>query len=171
MGCDAHMYVEYRKKTFRENYWSNLGGKINPGRNYWMFGLIAGVRCEFEESLEPKGLPDNLGWYSEQDAHCYINDEYADDDNEYVTLETAKKWEGYGEKIIYHTDGKPWKVTHPDWHSHTWLTTEEFKNVVNVYNEKDQGKNKEVEYEALLSLMQSLESNECEARLVIWFDN
>lgn len=170
MGCDAHMYVEYKKESFRDNYWSNVGGRINPGRNYWMFGLIAEVRCKFPNSLKPKGLPENLGYQSNSDAHCYINDEYADDNNEYVTLATAERWAGYGEKIIYREDGKPWKVTHPDWHSHTWLTYDEFKAVIDNYNSLENS-TKEVEYEALLAMMESLNSNGCESRLVIWFDN
>lgn len=172
MGCDAHMYVEYRKKTFRENYWSNVGGRINPGRNYWMFGLIADVRCDLPENLQPKGLPDNLGWMSKQDAFIWISDVYGDDDDSsYCTLEKAQQWAKYGNKIIYNDQGEAKRVEHPDWHSHTWLTTDEFKSVIDIYNQKDQGKNKEVEYEAILALMESLESNECEVRLVIWFDN
>lgn len=170
MGCDAHMYVEYKKESFRDNYWSSVGGRINPGRNYWMFGLIAEVRCDFPNSLKQKGLPENLGYKANSDAHMYINDEYADDYNEYVTLATAEKWAGYGEKIIYHEDGKPWKVTHPDWHSHTWLTCDEFKSVIDNYNSLENS-HKEVEYEAILSMMESLNSNGCESRLVIWFDN
>lgn len=176
MGCDAHVYVEYRKKTHRENYWSGIGGRINPGRNYWMFGLIAGVRIDFDESLEPKGIPNNLSWSANQDNYIWISDVYGDDDDsEYCTLEKAQQWASNGRrKIIYDDQGKPQKVEHPDWHSHTWLTTEEFKSVIEIYNEKDsknEFRNQEVEYEALLSMMENLESNDCEVRLVIWFDN
>lgn len=170
MGCDAHMYLEYKKESFRDNYWLNVGGRINPGRNYWMFGLIAKVRCEFPSSLQPKGLPENLAYSSRKDAFCWINDEYANDDNEYVTLETAERWAKYGNQIIYDENGKPDKVEHPDWHSHTWLTCDEFKQVIEAYNSLENS-TKEVEYEALLAMMESLNLNDCDSRLVIWFDN
>jgi hypothetical protein len=44
MGCDIHAYVESKKPDSKT--WWGFGGRINPGRNYRMFGKLAGVRCD-----------------------------------------------------------------------------------------------------------------------------
>jgi len=117
MGCDVHMYVEYKSKKSESDYWRGFGNRINPGRNYWMFGLMSkGVRCEFKNSFMPKGMPDNAGYCSENDNQLYISETGEEDGC--CTLENAKRWEQNGCKIIYCNDKPTW-VTHPDWHSHT----------------------------------------------------
>lgn len=46
MGCDIHAYVEY-KKADNNGDWISFGGRINPGRNYSLFGRMAeGVRTD-----------------------------------------------------------------------------------------------------------------------------
>lgn len=58
MGCDIHTYLEYSSD---EKYWSCL---ITDGgsRNYAMFGILAGVRCDGCH-IQPRGLPDGpLSW-------------------------------------------------------------------------------------------------------------
>jgi hypothetical protein len=60
MGADIHMYVEYRNKKQakdletqgRDPYWYSFGDCFNPGRNYTMFAILAGVRGEFKDSFE-----------------------------------------------------------------------------------------------------------------------
>lgn len=63
MGCDIHMYIEYRKKG-REGQFASLGGRINPGRNYELFAAMAGVRTyeRREVMFEPRGLPPDAGY-------------------------------------------------------------------------------------------------------------
>jgi len=170
MGCDIHMYVEYKSKESKRDYWNGFGGRINPGRNYWMFGLISkGVRrYENDDSIEAKGIPENLSWETQSDATLYISEDYPDEERN-CSLENAKKWEGQGCKITYR-DGKPVYVEHPDHHSHTWLNVEEFKKVLELFNnEKDSTPNPE--YEALLASMQKLSEYDNEVRVVVWFDN
>ena len=45
MGCDIHLYIEYKnKKVAFDGYkdsWHSFGKQINPGRNYAMFALMA----------------------------------------------------------------------------------------------------------------------------------
>lgn len=173
MGCDIHMYVEYKRKNDERNNWREFGGRINPGRNYYMFGLLSkGVRSDLDEGLEPKGLPANLGYNSACDAYIRINDKYAQDDDDYTTLETALRWAQYGRKIINDDNGNPYKIEHPDWHSHSWLTTEEFKQQLEIYYLKTENKQyPEPEYNALLAAMIELEKFDKECRIVFWFDN
>lgn len=168
MGCDIHMYVEYKSKN-RYN-WVGFGSRINPGRNYFMFGLLSkGVRSDNEKGIEAKGLPDGMSYKSSDDAFIYINDNYAADDDNYCTLESANRWAEYGCKIIFRDD-KPFKVENPDWHSHSWLTTQEFEKQLEIYN-SEPGYYPEPEYMAVLASMKELEKYECDSRIVFWFDN
>jgi hypothetical protein len=98
MGCDIHMYVEYKKdlpiknSKERESKWiSGDYFKMNPfneiwddetklermelygGRNYALFSTLAGVR-DYTNSIvpvsKPKGIPD--------DCCLYVKSEYKD---------------------------------------------------------------------------------------------
>ena len=191
MGCDIHMYLEYTDKETLEKskegkkngngdlikpYWRDFGGRINPGRNYWMFGFLCrGVRSNFSDGLPAKGLPefDERGYHSRNDSVCYISDKESSD-GESVTLETAMKWAKCGYKLYNDSTGDPRWVSHPDWHSKTWLTTEEYKSAINKYKKycKKHGEvDNPIEYMALLSAMETFDKNGYLARLVIWFDN
>ncbi len=171
MGCDIHMYVEYKRKE--RSVWSSFGGKINPGRNYNMFARMAGVRGEFEGvSLEPKGMPEDAGYKANDGNRLYITDTEGE---EYVTMETAQKWVDSNSSVFINgSDGKPLWVTHPDWHSHTWLSADEYRDIVRGYHEQVKGAdtyNKESEYKAILAAMESLQADGYEVRVVLWFDN
>lgn len=205
MGADIHLYVEYTdKKTLEEEkngklngrgepikaYWRDLGGRINPGRNYWMFGILSkGVRVDTENAFEPKGIPDfhSLAYASRNDYTLYISDK-EDDEGKYTTLEKAIKWassEYYRSELYYRnpTDDKPTWVSSPDWHSASWLTTEEYEKAIQIYKDKCMEAYKDdpeynpieegilPEYEAMLAAMKSLESNGMVSRVVFWFDN
>ena len=184
MGCDIHMYVEYAsKKRLEESklpqvegkrkvyeYWSTFGGRMSPGRNYLMFGLLSkGVRSDLDKGIEPKGLPEVLGYQSQGDAYMYITDSHDGDENS-TTLERALSWKG---KIINDISGKPRWTEHPDWHSHTWLTTKEYASALRKYHAmNDKSWDDAKAYKAILAAMKSLESDgETIARVVLWFDN
>jgi hypothetical protein len=155
MGCDIHLYVEYTDKETLEKekngdlngrgepikaYWRDLGGRMNPGRNYWMFGILSkGVRSDFDDGFEPKGIPDfhSLGMSSRRDYSMYITDK-EDDEGRYTTLSRALKWASgeYPSSTLYYrnpTDDKPSWVSCPDWHSPSWLTTDEYEKAIQIY--------------------------------------
>jgi hypothetical protein len=192
MGCDIHMYVEYadkkrleetRKKkaegdTAAHEYWRTFGSRINPGRNYSMFGMLSqGVRSDFPNGLVPKGMlsHDEMGYHAADDAYVYIVDDGSKVGDNQVSLEQAQKWASgrWPETIIYR-NGKPTFVSHPDWHSHSWLTVEEFETALENYKglSKDISWGEPIEYKALLAAMKALESTgDYVARVVFWFDN
>jgi len=60
-------------------------------------------------------------------------------------------------------DAEKMFVSNPDWHSHSWLTTDEYASVVEGTGEP--------EYEAILAAMRSFEEGGAKARIVFWFDN
>ena len=141
MGCDIHLYIEYKSKDGYDPAWQGFGGNINPGRNYAMFALMADVRNYGDEKLpvlvERRGMPDDAGYTATDDNRIYISETKSED---YVSMETAKRWVKSGSsKFINDKDGNPIWVTNPDAHSHSWLTTSEFESVINKYLELEAG--------------------------------
>ena len=190
MGADIHMYVEYRdKKVAKERdargekpYWVTYVGGVNPGRNYTMFAILAGVRGQYEESFQPKGkLPrEMMSWGASSDAFMHIYPKKHEDKEweGFVTLEKATEWAQWGNKIIFDENGKPSLVEHPDWHSHSWMSIKELKKAYKIYAKKaskewgEKINKPPVEWRALLASMEELEDDgENEVRVVFWFDN
>ena len=181
MGCDIHMYVEHRAKDHPEFGWRPFGGRISPGRDYCLFGYIAGVRSDVAPVVEQRGFPNDPAWTTKSENHLYINDKYANEgDEEYVTEAEAQSWVKSGcSKMIYArrdengvAQGSD-QVTHPDWHSHTWLTADELEKAIELANVEYQKGNwgkVNIQYEALLAAMRTLEKED-DVRVVIWFDN
>jgi hypothetical protein len=182
MGADIHMYVEYRekkraKKAKKEgpiSPWYSYGDEINPGRNYTMFGILAGVRGSYKDSFDPKGHVDDMGYAAKDDAYMFIVDKPREEIREdgVVTREDAERFASYGRKIIDNT----W-IEHPDWHSHSWMTIKELEKAFKLYEKhasKEWGEPIQVgvEYRALLASMKALDDDgKNEVRVVFWFDN
>jgi hypothetical protein len=77
MGCDIHMYVEHASRS-DEPYWRPLGGRINPGRNYELFGFMAGVRGAGPSVIHERGMPTDAAWEAQGDNRLYICDDEGD---------------------------------------------------------------------------------------------
>lgn len=169
MGCDIHCYVEHtshRRHLDGKLRWQSFGGKINPGRHYGIFAKLAGVRNCYESGIvpisEPRGAPDDLGRYANDDNTLYICD-YGGENH--CTAKQAQQWVASG--YSNYTDDSRRRVTHPDWHSHSWVTPDEFGEAL----ADPKLSNIDVEYFALLAAMRELEKRGHETRLVFWFDN
>jgi len=168
MGCDIHMYVQYReKKKNDDGWWWDFGGHMNPGRDYSLFGILAGVRDRPEKGYDPKGIPDfELGWGARHDLYLTITEDGLEENC--CTLEQAER---YHRPIIKDKDGKSLMTMHPDWHNHSWLTTEELAQAyrwLKKYEKRGPG----LEYRVLLKMMKALEDNgKNEVVVVFWFDN
>lgn len=164
MGADIHMYAEYRNPGY--DGWVAVGGRTNPGRDYDLFGKIAGVRCD-GQLFPTRGLPEKLGYQSRSDSQLYVTDATLSPDEGAVTRERAESWVAGGSSTW--TDERKAFVSHPDWHSHTWLTPAELRRVLEAPREADWGI--EASWWAYLALGEELERRGKEARFVIWFDN
>lgn len=167
MGCDIHCYIEHRKKDY--DRWSLFGGRINPGRNYGLFGLLAGVRGG-NAIIPVRGRPSDMSWGTESEDRCFIHDGEKEEAN-YVASGTAAKWveQGYS-RYILGRDDKPTWVTNPDWHTHSYCTPDEWEKCASaVVSETDWGCDPEVW--AMLAAMRELENRGHDARVVFWFDN
>ena len=163
MGCDIHMYVEWKVKSRNDNYWDTFGGCINPGRDYELFGLLAGVRSDEVPMFPIRGIPDNMAFESRYDYYYYVVENKKDTDENYVTRKNAEEWVAAGLSTWKDTDHK--LVSGPDWHTPSWLTYAEFKKVLT-------GLDVEVTYKALLVDMMALtDHGKNDVRVVFWFDN
>lgn len=157
MGCDIHCYIEYRHPT--DDRWRDFGGRIKPGRNYKIFSRMAGVRGQLSDAVvAPRGFPNNAAYASCDDYWLYISESINENT---CTKEQAKRYISYGCK--YRDDKRRW-VSHPDWHTHSWLTSKEFEQAIKSDFDAP-------EYTAILAAMRSFESGGYESRLVFWFDN
>ena len=97
MGCDIHLFKEYRSPDTTNNKWESydhwysegteMGRAFDdsaPSRNYDAFGMLAeGVRGEYPYSVECRGLPDDLtylvrtehkGWGADAHSATYFTE-------------------------------------------------------------------------------------------------
>lgn len=195
MGCDIHTFIEYSDFTDQNGdpYWQSFGGQISLGRNYTMFGVIAGVCDDTYQLFEPRGLPDGKCSYDVDNyMRVHICDEGEEPGEGECTLKQAQSW---GEPIE-EFKGKPRWVRNPDLHSHSWLTLDELKHALAHYMLGDkvdkigdvatedrhvvlqaaaalQGAKRDydVVWDAIVAAMEAFEANGCQTRLVFCFDN
>lgn len=175
MGADIHCYIEHGRRRKDHDgegekvHWSSFNySGLNPGRHYEIFGALAGVRCSENQMFELRGLPDDVSYGAASDNQLYV---VADDDpsaehEKFASRSNAESWvnSSWGSRWV--NDEKT-IVTHPDWHSHSWLTPAEWRQVIEAeypYAPDD-------EYFALAAAMEELEQRGNEVRIVFWFDN
>ena len=169
MGCDIHCYMEYKTADYEDSYsrWRPMGGRINPGRNYRIFGYLAGVRDDEVEQVAPlRGFPEDAGYAAHGDEWLYIVEEETREKG-CASRENAESWVKYGSKYKLDADGKPTHVSHPDWHSHSWVTSDEWEKAI----KKDKDDSWCFQYGAMLAALRYLEKKGCQTRIVFWFDN
>lgn len=162
MGCDIHCYIEYEKGQD----WLSFGGRINPGRYYAIFETMAGVRGDQSKALiQPRGIPENIGFTAKHDNLLYITETECEG---YVSKAKADRYvRECGSKYIRDSQGVNRWVTHPDWHTHSWLTTDEFEKAIKTAKCFGDAP----EYSAIIAAMRSFDIQGYPARLVFWFDN
>lgn len=125
MGCDIHCYIEYRSGP--DDRWHAFGERLYGPRDYCTFGYLAGVRHKPEGHAKPKGIVRDVDTiWTLSDLTLWISDEYPDVD-EYCSREQAEKWVTQGSEWW---DDDHTRVTHPDWHSHSWMNPREFREAL-----------------------------------------
>lgn len=169
MGCDIHMYIEYKSKS--SDRWNSFSGRFNPGRYYYIFGLLCkGVIMDLENGIPERGLPEKLGYSASFDNLLRITETGEEDGC--CTIEKAKRWGSLILDMHFNPDGQPYWATHPDYHSHTWLTLGEFEKQLLFYKNHPEVKPGDaIQYFALLSACKTIEEAGNDVRVVLWFDN
>lgn len=168
MGCDIHPYIEYTYDGDSDDpHWQCFAAGFG-GRDYWLFGLLAGVRDDtYGPVVEPRGAPDKLSYTVDDAYYLRISDAHADEEG-FCSLANAERW---GRNIILHPSlGTPWKTVGPDWHTAGWLTSDELERALAIYMTHYQ-QLYGAEWDAALASMRALEQRGATTRLTFWFDN
>lgn len=166
------MYVEYSEKNSFQLRCHSYGNKVNPSRNYELFSILSrGVRGDNTRGFITRGLPKVLGYVSEHDNKIFVTDTPNPNDYTYsVTSNKAKEWNQRLGCVLDERDGEIVYVSDPDFHSHSWLTTQELAKAFSIYKHKTKY-SVGTEYKALLASMRAIEKDGFDARVVFWFDN
>lgn len=143
MGCDIHAYIEFYDPT--DNMCIDYGaecfssGELYFGRDYNLFGALAGVRSSGTPHIVPKGIPDapKISWTC-AGAYYMLVDDGDNKSKPFIPYErtiTSKEVEELKKnrwvqeiKIDGHTI-----INNPDYHSAGWLSLSELLDVRKVY--------------------------------------
>lgn len=198
MGCDIHMYVEYKRKStnkwergdfYEENKYRYDEGdpqysvvELHGHRNYGLFSTLAGVRDysdKVEPVAEPKGIP--------EDACDFVKKEFKDWDSDahtpsWLTLKEIREYQAKNPKMFYSGMVSPEQAEALDQHGITpdswcqWTS-----NDTHVKREWSEDKEflipliEKMEARALYLLHNGYGSYNLEddenIRIVFWFDN
>jgi hypothetical protein len=182
MGADIHAYVEYAdfQTAEGEDYWKALTENFGS-RNYYLFGLLAEVRGEGPALFPVRGLPEGRLSYQTDDGYWLraTDDPSLRDHEGWTSRSSAERYAAqYHCPVERNADGSILRVAHPDWHSHSWLATEELAAVLDHYAANvsaryadDRPNEAPVEWRAILAAMRVFEAAGKKARVVFWFDN
>jgi len=174
------------------------GHKTWIWRSYGLFTALAGVRCYNSEieSFKPRGVPENISLDTLRDYTLYITEEPFDEES-CCTRESAERYIKSGST---YWDDRKTRVTHPDWHTPSWLSLNEFKVAYSRFRlyyrqpvlpdlEKFKGNpdglKKELELtkdktepispipevEAIIAYLEVMIKHGYKSRVVFWFDN
>lgn len=181
MGCDIHLRVERRRKVNPYPNWHNVGFKGEFGfRIYGMFARMANVRAygdHYKVQFKPRGLPkDMTDWHTCDSFYWHVTDnkKAAEWGQNYCLREDAERWVERGDSEWVDEDHG--RVTDPDLHSHSWLTTQELRQCFDDCFKQEDGTiypyADYVEWLGLVFLCEGIESTgEYECRVVFAFDN
>jgi len=131
MGCDIHAYLDYDLPMQDGNPHAWHLAHFSIHRASWLFGILAGVRCDEVQGQKPvsppKGLPERISYQVKCKAHLVVLDQDETQEDGTCTRKDAERWGGH-----YVDEDKKW-VDHPDWHSHSWLSLEEVEEAIRRY--------------------------------------
>lgn len=170
MGCDIHVYVEYRKPTGYYKEWRSLtSGKFWVERNYHMFGKLAGVRSNESPIVSPQPIPTDLSNHVAWDYYLFVVDQQQYDRSEDKTgmcsPEMANRYVNELRLSQQHPERKN-LISNPDWHSAGCVTPAQWRKATHVRGEMN-----DPSTEAIYAACKALEKQEFEVRVVFWFDN
>lgn len=158
MGCDIHAFIEFREG----DRWRPFGGELNIDRDYDLFGAMANVRTG-GAVVPPRGIPEDMAYAADGRWWLYITE--AREDYGCVSVETAEQYQRLGSRVRKDKDGKTRWVEHPDWHTPSWMTAEEFSSALEKSGHRGDVAN------AALAAMFYLDGQSSNSRIVFWFDN
>lgn len=171
MGCDIHVYVEYRDKNIESRWatWRNFGGRYWVGRDYTLFARLRNVRSYGDVSavVTAQPLPGDLDWTTKNDYYYHVVpdadfEQQNDGECKYVKQSTADEWVARGYSKRHPTEEN--LVSCPDWHSAGCVDLASWKKVI-------RGQNADARWHVIAAMCKELENRNYETRIVFWFDN
>jgi hypothetical protein len=135
--------------------------------DYALFALLAGVRAESGdlECLKPKGLPADVTELTLEEDCFAVDDEAARlEVPDTCNRERASQWVKEGRSRFLHNG---YAVTHPDFHSHSWLMPDELRAVLERYAERG-GRDTDA-VTSVVAAMDAFGSAGVQTRAVFWF--
>lgn len=185
MGADIHgpfLETMDTSSKYESRWWCQAEFDFN--RNYWLFALMANVRnydndreavFHGQPCFKPKGYPKDASWKANNSYFFYVDEDY-DKDREPNTCsrEDAERWVAGG--YSFYKDETKSNVSIPDWHSASWLATDELEAAYQRYKAILEAEGEDMCYlrqvEGLLAAMKAFEAAPgVKARIVFWFDN
>jgi hypothetical protein len=142
MGCDIHAYIEMYNNS-SDPFVDCFAENISIGRDYKLFGLLAGVRSHNTANATPKGIPTSPGLSYMCGHHYYLN--VCDMHNQPNThsnpicfhgrrcISTEDAHKVVTEGRAKYVDAQKTIITDPDWHSATYLCLAEMMQVRKQY--------------------------------------
>lgn len=145
MGADIHAYVESYSKSDYTNtpgrcYVDYFSGELNFGRNYTLFGLIAGVRSMNGPIYPVRGIPTAPGLSFGCEYDLYVNVVEREEDlrngcmfscSRSILRTEAENW--ITSHHANYVNAEKTKISNPSYHSMTYLSLEELSNVRKQY--------------------------------------
>ncbi len=123
---------EFAKKF--EDYVATLNDKEKEqiGKELRDSGITMG-----QESFEPRGVPKDADYFKAiSDYTMWVREEESANAEEHeCSRKKADEWIKNGSSKVWDTDedGKVSRITHPDWHSASWLSTDEIEELIKRY--------------------------------------
>jgi hypothetical protein len=165
MGCDIHAVVEVGSNPLHPEgniWWHTWADYVYIMRDYVLFGHLANVRMS--GVFQPKGLPNDYSYSVREAVWLKVVDDQANPTGEdEIDAITAQTWVDSGSSKFEQRHGTKY-VSNPDWHSHSWLSLVECKQVIEQYSGS-------IEFNALVAAMDILADKYDHVRIVFWFDN
>jgi hypothetical protein len=138
MGCDIHAYIEFFSKTEHKNtsncYVGCFSGQLSLGRDYTLFGLIAGVRHSVPPLINPKGIPTKPGLSYEVADDYYlsvVSDEATRVSPNSIRQSLAQEYVLDAQST--YVDDSKMRITNPNFHTPTWVTLDELLTIRKMY--------------------------------------
>jgi hypothetical protein len=164
MGCDIHAYIEYGPTSVERELgtkeWVGFFGAINLDRDYGLFAALSDTRNngDIEPISEPRGLPATVSsWVASENT--LLVSESEKNEAGCTPRDRAEHWVEGGTSQWVGPDKS--RITHPDWHSHSWVDADEFEEAMR------RAKCTSPVARATLASMRQLPN----AVLVFWYDN
>jgi hypothetical protein len=168
MSTELYFQIEARNAGRRR--WWHLG-RIRLSQDHLLFELLAGGWSASTpdlhvECLVPKGLPHDVTELSLKEGSFTVDDDAARlEIPDTCSRAAADEWANDGRSRYIHNG---YAVTRPEFHSHSWVTIDEFRLVRDRYRSSG-GKNDIPALNSVVAMMESLANDGIETRAVFWF--